>query len=547
MASLFGILSTGRSGLLASQKALSVTANNLANLNTEGYSRQRAVFGALTLGGVEVISVERLRDQFVDSRMRDSLSRLGRREVLSTNLQLLEAALNETDDSGVTRALQEFFGSLQDLTTRPSGSAERLSVQSRGELLATAITTAATQVNQIRKDIDKQVRREVTKINTVTAAIADLNRQLSSVSTDAPLNNLLDQRDQLINELARFIPVRILAGDGRAITVLSNGGTVLVEQTRSFDLGIISDPNNNGFARITGGGLAGSATIIEDRLSEGELGGLIEARDKDTLDALKRLDRLAAELVRTFNAQHRLGTGLDGSTGQDFFAGLGVRSAPAIGNTGNASIAGGVITDESLLTMDDYEIRFTASGVFDVFNVTRNITVSVANVYSSGNTISFDGVEVTITDGPISPSQGDVFSINTYTGTADRIALSAAIINDPEAIAAGLTTAPGDNENALALAALRNSQILGSAGSLTFEEFHIDSRSTLGLSVEVSLGGIRAELIAQFQIRQLADAASGVSVDEESINLIQFERSFQASSRIITTIDEIIQTVLQMI
>lgn len=545
--SLFGILNTGRSGLLASQKALSVTANNLANLNTEGYSRQRAVFGALTAGGVEIINVERLRDQFVDSRMRDSLSRLGRREVLSTNLQLLETALNETDDSGVTRALQEFFASLQDLTTRPSGSAERLSVQSRGELLATTISTAATQVNQIRKDIDQQVRREVTKINAVTAAIADLNRQLASVSSDAPLNDLMDQRDRLVNDLARFIPVRILSGDGRSITVLSNGGTVLVEQAKSFELGVISDPNNNGFARVTGGGLGGTAVIIEDRLSEGELGGLIEARDKDTLGALKRLDQLAAELVRTFNAQHRLGTGLDGSTGQDFFEGLSVKSAPKIENIGDASISGGTITDESLLTMDDYEIRFTATGVFDVFNVTRNTAVSVGNVYSSGSTISFDGIEVTIIDGAAEPSRGDVFLVDTYTGTSDRMALSAAIINDPEAIAAGLTTAPGDNKNALALAALRNSQILGSARSLTFEEFHIDSRSTLGLSVEVSLGRIEAELVAQFQIRQLADAASGVSADEESINLIQFERSFQASSRIITTIDEIIQTVLQMI
>lgn len=547
MGNIIGLFNTGRLALSANQSALLTTGNNIANVNTPGYTRQRAVFEALSGGGVKMLGAERLRDKFLDVRLRDSNARLGARETISTNLQLLETALTESDDSGVSRAISDFFSSLQSLTTRPSGSAERFSVRSRAELLATALESASREVTQVRQQVDEQIRNEVNKINTVTEEIATINSRLIAVADQDGMNMLFDQRDRLIDELSHLMPIKVIEDSERTITILADGGVTLVESTNSFKLDAISDGSDNGFARIVAVGIGGANVPIESRFSEGSLGGLLQARDIEALQAQARIDKLGAELVRTFNVQHRLGTGLDGVSGRDFFTGLDVTETASFYNRGGASISGGTILDESLLTFHDYEIRFTGAATFDVVDASTGAALSTGNGYVSGAVIAFDGMEVTITDGAATPAAGDVFRVNSYFGTADRIGLSAAVAADAGAIAAGLTAAPGDNQNALAMAALKDIAVLGPTGSQTFEEFHIDTRSGVGLSVEVALNTLEGETIAQLQLAQLADSAHNVSIDEEATSLVQYERAFQAASRIITSTDELIQTVLGMI
>lgn len=546
--SIISTLSTARLGLAANQRALNIVSNNIANVNTPGYSRQAPIFESIAGGGVRIFNVQRLGDSFLNSQLRSSNSRLASRTVLAQNLTLLETALSETDNTGISRSIQDFFASLQDLSLQPAGSPERQAVRAQAERMISTLQSASQQIGQIRRQIDQQVRQQVEQVNALTSALANLNSQISSrQGTGGGLNYIFDQRDQIVSQLSVIIGVNVIESENGSVTVFGEGGLTLVEGFESYNLGTAPDPASRGFVRVTYEGITGSGTIIDNRLTEGSLAGLLQSRDGELVDSLNRIQRLSAEMTRSFNAQHRLGFGLDGVTGRDFFTGLDVTTLPTINNSGGAQPTAGSIVDPSLLTFDDYEIRFTSPTLYDIVDVTTGTTLSSGNAYTSGAAITFDGMSITISDSPGPPAAGDVFEVNSYAGTIERSALSAAILNDPGAIGAGLTASPGDNENALALAGLRFATVLGDSGSLTFEEFQNETRTRLGLRVQTAISSLADEEIAQFQVAQLANAARGVSLDEEAIQIIQYQRAFEASSRVIRVADELLRTLVNLI
>lgn len=546
MSNIFGLTNIGRLGLQANQTALNVTGSNIANVNTPGYSRREAVFGALRDGGVRVLSVNRLGDRFVDAQLRDSNARLGSSQTRSQNLQSLELALQEGDNSGVSKSFQDFFASLQDLTVKPSGTAERQAVRGQAQALLATLRATATQVADLRQQNDEQVRQSIDRVNSITSQLAQINQRLTSAGpSDADLNDLKDQQDKLTNELSSIIPINVLTDDRGLATVIGQGGLTLVEGTNSQKLSAVPDPSDHSYAHVGIVGVGGSTTIIEDRLTQGSLGALVRTRDQDELTTLNQIDRTTAELVRSFNAQHRQGTGLDGVTGRDFFTGLGVTAHTGVGNTGGATIGSGAITDESQLTFHDYEIRFTGAGTYDVVDATSGTTLSAGNAYTSGSAISFAGISVAIADGAAGPAKGDVFRVNSYADTTQRAGISAAVTASTDAIAAGTTSAPGDNQNALALAAIQNANLFN--GNQTIEGYYNNARTTVAQAVNTAFGQAEGEQISQSQIQQLSDGQRAVSIDDEATNLIQFQRAFEASSRIITTTDSLLQTIINMV
>lgn len=545
MSGLFSLQNINRQGLMANQRALSVTGQNVANVNTPGYSRRQTIFAENRVGGVKVLGVQRIRDEFLDVQLRSSNARLGGHRVSAQNLQLLETALNESDDSGISPAFKDFFAALQDLTLQPSGTTEREVVRSNAELLQSAIHGATSRIRDNRRQVDLQVRQEVDKLNQLTQSLAQVNHQLGEISPDLDSNSLADQRDQLIEQIAEIVPIRAIEDARGVSTVFLEGGATLVEAGRSYELMAQSDPSNDGYAQVGLKTITGGLIPIADRLTEGSLGALLRVRDVDGKQLLNRIERMSAELIRAFNAQHRAGTGLDGVSGRDFFTGLAATASAGFGNSGQASASSAVITDESLLTFDDYQIKFTAPGTYDVIDTTTGTTLSSGNAYSSGSAITFAGISLVIADGATGPAAGDVFSVNTYSGTADRLDLSAAVKAGTAAIAAGNTSAPGDNQNALALAALRDATRL-EGGTQTFEQYYSNTRVNLGIAVDAENRLFGDEEISQRQISELASAARAVSVDEESVNLIQYQRAFEASSRMISITDQLLETVVNL-
>jgi flagellar hook-associated protein 1 FlgK len=265
----------------------------------------------------------------------------------------------------------------------------------------------------------------------------------------------------------------------------------------------------------------------------------------------ERLDRLAAVLVNGLNQQHEVGYGLDDSTGQLFFSALSPQAPLADDqNSGTAvgtSVAITPVTGPPLQTFQNYEVQFTGAATFDVVNIDTGTTVVSGGAYVSGNSFNFDGLDVVLTG---TPAAGDVFHVDAHTGAAQRFGL--AITNTNRIAAASqpstaLTGAkvPGDNTNALALVGLHTSR-LGSLGNLTLNDYHTITIGNVGSAARESELTFNAVTLEVDQIQGLRESVSGVSLDEELTNLLSFQRSFEASARMITVADELFQTVLSM-
>jgi flagellar hook-associated protein 1 FlgK len=549
--SLFGILNTARTGLFAQQAGMNVTGNNIANANTPGYTRQRAVFGSIATGGVELRGSQRLRDEYVTARLLGSNARLAGRESSSINLSQIESVMGETQSSGLSKSLQQFFNSLQSLSQKPGGVAEREEVRSSTSQLATAFGYVTGQLRQIRGQIDQQVAYEVEKVNDLTARIVELNAKIGTSSGDgsgigdATLNDLLDQRDRLLTELSEVVPLRTITARNGTLTIFM-GEQVLVEGNARRTLSLRVDPINEGLHDVILDGLGGGLPL-KGKLKEGKLAALIDVRDNEAGKALREVERLAGQLVRDFNVIHRAGTGLDNVTGRDFFTGLAASATRSADNKGGTAATAASIFDDTALTFSDYEIRFTGPAQFDVINTSTGVAVSTGNAYVSGANIDFDGLRVVIGNDTGAPAAGDVYQVNSYTGIGNRIDMDPAISGDLQAIAAGLTSAPGDNENALQLIALRDQATMGQPASQTYEAFYDSLRVRNAMTTAAAHQALADEEIANHQLITMADGLSGVSLDEEATHLIEYQRAFQAASRVISVTDELMQSLLQMV
>lgn len=547
MASIGSILNTARQGLFAQQVALQVASQNIANVNTEGYTRQRASFTASRFGdGVSVMSIERLRDRFLDIQMRSVLSEQGASRRLTQNLQRIESLLDETENQGVNQRLSELFAAFHDLAANPSGVAERETVRTRAELLASLLNHHDETLANLQREADDQIKQNVVQINNIVSQIAALNSQLVSTSVTqgtANDNELLDQRNQLVEQLSELAEVNSFIDPHGALTVMIGRGTVMVEGSHHYTLEAVEGADGVDIDYVH------SVNVrhrITSQFANGELGAALKVREEVIPELRARIDRFAAGLMYAMNMTHRGGVGLDGVGGRDLFEGLGGHGAADSGNHGGATVDSVVISDSSQLTIDAYEIRFTGAATFDIVNASTGATVSAGNAYTSGAAISFDGITATLSDASGPPQAGDVFHVDTFTGASASIRLSAAVAASTDALAAGLSAESGDNRNALALAALESASV-APGGSSTLGRFYESLITDLGIQVqEAELNGQRQELVVE-QTRQMVLSASGVSVDEESASLILYQRAFEASARMVTVADKIYMTILDML
>ena len=274
-------------------------------------------------------------------------------------------------------------------------------------------------------------------------------------------------------------------------------------------------------------------------------------RDTDAVNFQNRLDRLAASLINEFNQQHEVGFGLDDSTGNPFFTALTPQAPLAqdlnAGTAVGTSVTITPVTGPPLQTFQNYEVQFTGPAVFNVVNIDTGVTVVAGGAYTSGASFSFDGLDVVLTG---TPAAGDVFFVSAHKGAARQIGVA---LTDTDTIAAASQpstaptgpTVPGDNTNVLVLVDLHTST-QGSLGNLTFNDYQIISIGNVGSAAREAELAFDTVTLQFDQLESLREGVSGVSLDEELTKLLSFQRSFEASARMVTTADELFQTVLAM-
>ncbi|NMB12408.1 MAG: flagellar hook-associated protein FlgK [Firmicutes bacterium] len=338
MRSTFAGLQMGLRALQAHQMGLSVTGHNIANANTEGYSRQRislvpghpytvpSLNRPLSPGqmgtGVQVAEITRIRDEFIEMQLRMESQTTGQWEVLMDGYEQIEMVFNEPSDTGISSTLTAFWKSWQQLSLTPADLAARAVVRQTGALLADAISHTYTQLHRYREEVNGAIGVKVNRINYLAQQVADLNKQIVAVtvSGDHP-NDLLDARDLLVKELAQITNIQAVTDDELQMHI-SISGSSLVQGSHVSRLGLREEPQ--GYRVIWEG--AGDVKAV---FNGGELKGLFQLRDDILRDGyMAELDRLAQALIEKVNEVHRQGYGYVADAaepdrypdGVDFFA-----------------------------------------------------------------------------------------------------------------------------------------------------------------------------------------------------------------------------------
>ncbi|MDZ7373229.1 MAG: flagellar hook-associated protein FlgK [candidate division KSB1 bacterium] len=323
MSTLNGILELSKRSLMAHQLVANVIGNNVANVNTPGYSRQVAnlvpspsvqtAWGPMGTG-VEVGDVSRYRDAFLDLQYRQSVSKQAHWEALSRSLSEVEAMFNDPGESGLQAALDEFWNAWSDLANDPENTTARAVVREKGMALAATFRRIGNYLREHIQAVDSEARKLVADANAALREVADLNSKIQFVRAQGgSANELMDQRDRLLDQLSEWIGARALVSTDGSVRVLV-GTEVLVEAAEARPIQI-HDLGEQEMALAQFLGPSGAPLgLVECKLS-----GLLEVRDAALRSYLAELDEIVGTLVREVNLRHRQGYTLKGERAGDFF------------------------------------------------------------------------------------------------------------------------------------------------------------------------------------------------------------------------------------
>jgi flagellar hook-associated protein 1 FlgK len=433
------LLSTAVSALSAYSRGLATTSHNIANVATEGYSRQRVLYGtreAQSSGngwvgsGVNATSIERVYDQFLGLQYRTTTTAFGRQEVFAA-LAGRVGALFADAETGVGAALQRFTNAVQDVATAPTSIPARQVLLAEASALAGELRNHDERLERLANEVGGRVTSVVADINGIAASLADLNERIvsSRARTGQPPNDLLDERDRLLDQLSTRIAVSTVEQDDGALNVFVGSGQPLVLGPQATRLAAQADIYDSGGVRV-GVTTAAGFVDITGSVSGGELGGLLDVR-RQVLDPARRtLGQLAVGIAETVNARQRAGMDLTGAAGRDLFAVGDVQALAGRGNTGGATLE---VTRADLgqVAAADYLLEFGGAG-WSLRRADTGAAVVLAGSGTPADPFRADGLEIVAT-GAANP--GDGFLVRATHGAAAGMR---AVLADPSAFAAAL-------------------------------------------------------------------------------------------------------------
>lgn len=585
MSGIYGVLQTGMRSLQAQQRGIEVTGHNIANVNTPGYSRQTVnlktttpVMGSQGMIGTGVTAreSERVYDRFVGVQIENENEELGRWDAQKTALERVETIFDESSDSGLSKTMGEFWNAWQDLVNNPSGNVERLALLGNSETLAFEFQNTYNKFLPLQADLDISIAATVDEINLKAAEIGDLNQKIIEAEGGGlHANDFRDARDMAVKDIGLMIDVATYEESSGSLNVNLKDGSSLVNGSNTSTLSTMA--NDAGYRDVV---WASDPTVsINSTISGGKLKGWIEVRDviipeykgnmEDLVNGIKGVE--STEVVTgaastlsggeyftiSSSTNYYVWYKKDGTTGAD----------PAPGGTGILVDILSTDTAAQVASKTATAIDAQAGSVFDV-SVTGGATLTIANVVAGEATDSADsavsGKETgfTITkridgrdDGLNSlhrsgfdrngTAGGDFFS-GTLAG--NDFAVHADIVADSTKIAASGTAlgAPGDNSNAIAIAELQNALMMNS-DTATFDNYYNSMVSDVGTAVRHAGMSYDHHTAMVSHLENYRESISGVSLDEEMVNLIQFQLGYDAAAKLISTTDELLQTLINMV
>lgn len=562
MGTLFSALDIGRSGLSAAQIMLDITGNNIANVNTPGYSRQRAIlterFPTLTavgpIGrGVQVSDIERIRDAFLDQAYIRQSSGLGTSRVLAQYYNLLEDVFLEPGDTGFGARIDRFFDALNDFANNVESLPVRQAVVAEAAALASSLNNLIGRFDQLRTDANEQVRNLVPEINSLAERISKLNEQIRRLEAGGQTaGGLRDERQVLLDQLSNLINITTQETSGGVIQV-QIGGDVLVDSGGARTViayrNPALDPERNDLVELR---FADNNALVDVR--SGVVFGALQARDTVIPELDAQIDAVAAALIQAINSIHSQGNGMQNLSGN-------ITSTNSVTASTDPLVSAG--------------LPFTVTpGTFDVVvydalgnPVTTTITITAATTLDDLAT-ALNGVanfSASVSGGQITlgADPGFTFSFandssnvlpalglnGLFTGRDARsIRVNPDIAANPSLLTSGFSLDPlntGDNSAALAMADVRNALLLDS-NSATLSEYYESTVTGLGIDARAANDFLNVDTQFVNNLDRRRQEVSGVNLDEEVTSLLLFQRAYEASARLITVTDRMLEALLNI-
>ncbi len=467
---LGGIYSRALDGINVAQRGLTVTSNNIANVNTEGYARQqmltgsRAVFGnGFFGGGVTVFGIRSVVDPFVERQMVNEMADFGTLDSRRNTLQNIETVVADVDGTGLGGAMSAFFNAWSDLSQNPANGALRSVVRERGRVVTEMFQSVSRNLNSIRTSLTQAIDTRVDQINQYCEQIADLNRSIVNASDANVKEELSNQRALVLQKLSSEIGINYFENsDGAMVVQIEASGFSLVNRFESATLSMQDSVTYGGDVSIKGTlpGSGSGEVDLTDRITSGRLAGNLIDRNDVINDQIANLDELAFEFVSQFNTIHQNGYGLDSNTGRNFFAPVG-----------------------------------------------------------------------------------------SQDGAASSMALDNDILSSLDAIAAAgqdpAVTGVGDSENAEAIVALQAALTMD-GGTKSFSQYFSGMGSEVGILNNQVKSSFTARQGLIDKLQQQRENISGVNLDEEAAELIRYQKAFEASARVLSVANTMLDTLLEL-
>lgn len=433
------LLSTSISGLMAFQRALDTTSHNISNANTVGYSRQLTEFmtrnaqqaGSGWVGnGVDVSTIKRAYDDFLAGQGRSASSSYQQFNTFATQAGRLNNLFGNTS-TGLSTSLQGFINAFQAVADNPTSTPARQTLLSQAQTLMQRVQSYDSSLRSFDTQVNSQLDSEANTISSLARGIAKLNQEITNgySKSGQPPNDLMDQRDRLIDQLAQHVNVNVVAqGDGALNVFVGNGQPLVVGQT--FGEIVTTADAYDPTRRVLSFKTPTSTVEITSSLSGGSLGGLLDFRSQMLDPARNALGRLSTGLAQVVNDQHNAGIDLNGQMGKDLFAVGPVRVLSHDANSGTGSLAVQRLdTAAGALTTADYEM-VNSSGTWTLRRLDTGAAVPMTGSGTSGDPFIADGLSIVVNPGA---NSGDRFLIKP---TADAFSGMKVLISNPSEIAA---------------------------------------------------------------------------------------------------------------
>lgn len=619
MGSTFSGIELGKRSIMANTDAITTAGHNISNANTEGYSRQRvqikefdplykpdlerAERAGMIGQGVDVQSINRVRDELLDSRIVSQANAESYWQTRSDYYTMIEQIYNEPDDVSVRSNMDKFWESWQELSINPESKASRQAVVTRAETLTDSIKQRWENLAGIGNLLEGDIEATVKQVNSLSKQIANVNSEIvrSRAMGDNP-NDLLDRRDLLVDKLSKLVNVSTDQRDGDEFMVHVDG-KVLVQGGISREIELQPRYDDTGYSKLVWADTKNDAVF-----AGGKLGALVELRDVDVRNEIQALNTMTMNFSDLVNDVHRNAVGANKVTGLDFF----VQHSFVENANGNFDRNGDGNLDTSYVfrmsgtngldlqqqvgiegvmtfngTMGNVQVPYFHTDTVETVIARINDSTSEVKAYLDKNNnlvlkattsaqsenpdfvirhvedsgyflsgyagiLSANGEEGAYdfaqADAVNTLTQGAQFAVSPVFNPSAYIEVNPAIKNDVMSVAAGYMDAAGkvptgDGRAAVEIASIRNSSVM--VGSMkTFDDYFADTVTNVGLKGEQAETNLLSQNAIMDDLRNLRDSISGVNIDEELSEIMKFQHGYNAAAKFITVWDSLLDTVI---